>query len=87
MINEERYCDHARKSERGQGVGLGVFCRELCHGVLIGFSIIQLRRHLFIDLISGVLTAIVIGALCQLILQAAVARSDCKSSRKWDMGK
>lgn len=59
----------------------------LMWGVLIGFSIIQLRRHLFIDLVAGVLTAIVIGTLCQLILQTAIARFDFKRSRKWDMEK
>ncbi|AOM42888.1 hypothetical protein A9255_13250 [Xenorhabdus hominickii] len=47
----------------------------LTWGVLIGFSIIQLRRHLFIDLTAGILTAIVIGILCQIILQVISARS------------
>ncbi|WP_323871651.1 phosphatase PAP2 family protein [Xenorhabdus doucetiae] len=48
----------------------------LTWGVLIGFSIIQLRRHLFIDLMAGILTAAVAGILCQLILQAFSTGSD-----------
>ncbi|MBC8951406.1 phosphatase PAP2 family protein [Xenorhabdus sp. PB62.4] len=50
----------------------------LMWGVLIVFSIIQLRRHLFIDLMAGVLTAVIVGILCQLILRSVVVRSDCK---------
>ncbi|MBI6549146.1 phosphatase PAP2 family protein [Xenorhabdus lircayensis] len=54
----------------------------LTWGVLIGFSIIQLRRHLFIDLVAGILTAIVIGILSQIILQVMAARSDRKQAYK-----
>ncbi|MDC9589252.1 phosphatase PAP2 family protein [Xenorhabdus sp. XENO-10] len=54
----------------------------LTWGVLICFSIIQLRRHLFIDLMAGLLTAIVIGILCQLILQVVVDRSERKQTSK-----
>lgn len=36
---------------------------------LIAFSILQLRRHLFIDLVSGALVALVCGWLCQKTLQ------------------
>ncbi|MDC9597502.1 phosphatase PAP2 family protein [Xenorhabdus anantnagensis] len=54
----------------------------LTWGVSICFSIIQLRRHLFIDLMAGLLTAIVIGILCQLILQAVADRSDRKPTSK-----
>nr|WP_231617150.1 phosphatase PAP2 family protein [Erwinia sorbitola] len=34
-------------------------------GALIAFSILQLRRHLFIDLVSGALVAILCGWICQ----------------------
>ncbi|OTA16894.1 inositol phosphorylceramide synthase [Xenorhabdus vietnamensis] len=54
----------------------------LTWGMLIGFSIIQLRRHLFTDLMAGISTAIVIGILCQLILQATVAHFDRKQTSK-----
>ncbi|MBD2810619.1 inositol phosphorylceramide synthase [Xenorhabdus sp. Vera] len=54
----------------------------LTWGVLICFSIIQLRRHLFIDLMAGILTAIVIGILSKIILQLMVIRSDGKKTYK-----
>lgn len=36
-------------------------------GILIALSILQLRRHLFIDLVSGALVALVCGWICQRV--------------------
>ncbi|MDX7986915.1 inositol phosphorylceramide synthase [Xenorhabdus sp. 12] len=46
-------------------------------GVLIGFSIIQLRRHLLIDLVAGILTAIAISILYLIILRIIAIRAYC----------
>jgi membrane-associated phospholipid phosphatase len=40
-------------------------------GLGIAFSIIQLRRHLFIDLVAGVALGLVVGWLCQRFLPVA----------------
>ncbi|PHM45049.1 inositol phosphorylceramide synthase [Xenorhabdus mauleonii] len=46
-------------------------------GILIGFSIIQLRRHLLIDIVAGILTAIAISILYLIILRIVATRAYC----------
>jgi len=50
-----------------QKLALNLLCGAW--GLWIAFSIIQLRRHLFIDIASGTLLALLVGLVLQLICQ------------------
>ncbi|KAA9000149.1 inositol phosphorylceramide synthase [Affinibrenneria salicis] len=58
--------------ERRRPLRSGVY---LCWAIAIAFSILQLRRHLFIDLLTGGILAAIIGLFCLRLTERSPRRS------------